>query len=386
MSWRQYFVNPRQTMLRKVAFQVHLWVGLGLGSYMVLMSLTGITMVFDDEIVAMAHPEWVYVKDRGDGKGVMKALMASMKATFPDHKIFRIYAPSARRDTYAVLAERNGSFVTAFVHPATGAVVGTKQVPNFMRLVRGLHANLLGAGTGRRVNCTIALVVLLLPITGVIIWWPGIKRWWSALVVTRRSAPAFARSLHGAVGVWTFAFIAMFASTGALYYYGPAFYRALAIVSMRTSQPSPHSDPTLAGTRPRPDIDQLIARAQEPPPSLPLHAVSPPSSDKSPWQIQLGPERNVLGADLWTWDSTGYRHVYFDQYSGDLLAQWDVTNPTLADHLQKWAVPLHRGNFDGTLAKGLWALVGFAPTLLFILALWMWWRRVVRRKTALTER
>ena len=56
----------------------------------------------------------------------------------------------------------------------------------------------------------------MLSITGMAIWWPGIRRWRRALVV--RPGANFKRlnwDLHSALGFWTFAIVFMWALTGA---------------------------------------------------------------------------------------------------------------------------------------------------------------------------
>jgi uncharacterized iron-regulated membrane protein len=172
-------------------------------------------------------------------------------------------------------------------------------------------------------------------------------------------------------------FIVMFATTGSLYFFGPQFYRVLGLVSPLTNEPVPYSTPAADGRKPIAEYQPLIAKAQQASPGKELWGVFPPWSDKSPIRVILGPVANDLGASDWEWRNTGNRYFYYDQYSGELMRQWDMTNPTFADFVRTWLVPLHRGSFDGLGAKTAWVIIGLAPALMFVLGVIMWWSRVV---------
>jgi uncharacterized iron-regulated membrane protein len=79
-----------------------------------------------------------------------------------------------------------------------------------------LHDDLLAGDTGRRVNGFGALLLVLLSLTGIVVWWPGIRRWRRSLTVHRNVGwRRFNWDLHSMVGFWMFGFIAMFAFSGA---------------------------------------------------------------------------------------------------------------------------------------------------------------------------
>ena len=45
--------------LRRIIFNLHFYIGLGAGLFLVLSGLTGSMVVFRDEIEALAHPEFM---------------------------------------------------------------------------------------------------------------------------------------------------------------------------------------------------------------------------------------------------------------------------------------------------------------------------------------
>jgi uncharacterized iron-regulated membrane protein len=79
-----------------------------------------------------------------------------------------------------------------------------------------LHDNLLLGPSGRILNAVGALLVTVIGLTGLIIWWPGIKRWRRSLTVHRRVGwKRFNWDLHSAIGFWALLFVLMFGITGA---------------------------------------------------------------------------------------------------------------------------------------------------------------------------
>ena len=49
-AWEKWKRRPQIVWLRKALFQVHLWTGIGLGLYVLLMSVTGSALVFRREL------------------------------------------------------------------------------------------------------------------------------------------------------------------------------------------------------------------------------------------------------------------------------------------------------------------------------------------------
>jgi uncharacterized iron-regulated membrane protein len=88
-----------------------------------------------------------------------------------------------------------------------------------------MHAELLAGRLGRRINGIGAFAVLLSALTGLFIWWPGIKRWRLSLTLHRGvSWKRFNWDLHSAMGFWSFAFTVVFAVSGLYLAYPEPFH------------------------------------------------------------------------------------------------------------------------------------------------------------------
>jgi uncharacterized iron-regulated membrane protein len=90
-----------------------------------------------------------------------------------------------------------------------------------------LHSNLHAGSTGRFVNGIAAACLTVLCLTGIIVWWPGVKSWRRSLTVSWRSN--FARvtwDLHSALGFWCFLFVLLWGLSG-FYFAFPDLFAAL---------------------------------------------------------------------------------------------------------------------------------------------------------------
>ena len=157
-AWQQWLRFPQKLALRRTVFQVHLWAGIGLGIYILLISVTGSVLVYRNELFRAA---W------------------------------------------------------------SGSAINIE----FVQFLMDLHDNLLAGDVGRTVNGIGAILTLLLALTGLFIWWPGIRRWRRSLSLRRGIGwRRFVWDLHSAIGIWSFALIFMFALSGVYLAFPDAFH------------------------------------------------------------------------------------------------------------------------------------------------------------------
>jgi len=80
----------------------------------------------------------------------------------------------------------------------------------WLGVVRDLHETLLSGVTGRQVNGVLAGFLLLINLTGMVVWWPGLRVWTRALTVDfARTWRRINFDLHRAIGFWTLAIVSL---------------------------------------------------------------------------------------------------------------------------------------------------------------------------------
>lgn len=207
--------RPQRRRLRRALFQVHLWLGVALGLYIVLISVSGSAVVFRRELNLWLVPHRVAVID---GARLSKAQLGAVaQSIYPDYEIGRV-GESPRRDRpVSIELRRGGESKERLFDPYTGRDLGDSY-PRLLRAVEwlvSLHDDLLSDQLGRRINGICAALVVGLVATGAVIWWPGRRRWLMSVVPKRgANAPRFMWQLHSVIGFWSFALLAIWALTG----------------------------------------------------------------------------------------------------------------------------------------------------------------------------
>ena len=323
------FHQPQRVWLRRAIFQIHLWTGLALGLYVVVLSITGSALVYraeldrflatpratlDERATPMtvdelrsvggrAYPGWT-VKEVYEGR--YRARSGGPGSGGPGGSGGRPGGPRRPPDpTATIVLERGGQTEERLFNPYTGADLGeaTTNGQWFILWVTRLHDDLLlDRPDGPWWNGLLSLIFTLSVITGGVVWWPGVSRWKRSLGVKVKAGwRRFNWDLHSALGFWLFFFMLMWGISG--WYLG---------------MPDP--------------LTNFVERISDP--------------DQP-----------------------------YGERPGDIVLQW---LPRL--HFGRWRDPVW-----GPWLKAVWAIVGVVPAALFVTGLIMWWNRVVRRRRVASD-
>lgn len=205
--------RPQTLWVRKALFQVHMWSGLTLGAYIVLVCVTGSAVVLRAEWnLYFALPSTVYT---GRGPRLTEhELTAAAQRAYPGHEVAQVFVSKNPDSAAEIWLKSPEVEQQRLFHPYTGADLG-EAVPSplkWMSWMVRLHDNLLAGPTGRIVNGIGAIGVAVLCVTGAVIWWPGSRRWRRSLLVTRGVGwKRLTWDLHSAIGFWSLALVFMWA-------------------------------------------------------------------------------------------------------------------------------------------------------------------------------
>jgi uncharacterized iron-regulated membrane protein len=227
--WQRWIRQPQTTWLRKAIFQVHLWAGIGVGLYLLLVSVTGSVLVWRNELAFAATRDPIVVTGSGP-RLTDEQLTAIATRAYPGYSIASINRAPDPDQAVEVFLERSPDRMARLFDPYSGQDLGDS-VTLGLRLIRrllDLHDDLLAGSTGRKVNGVGALLLVILSTTGIVIWWPGIRTWRQSLTVHRNVGwRRVVWNLHSMIGFWSLAFIALFGISGA-YLGNPEIFQDLA--------------------------------------------------------------------------------------------------------------------------------------------------------------
>ena len=215
--WARWLKQPQTLWFRRAVFQVHLWTGLAIGLYLVMLSVTGAALVYRVELersFEVARPAFEPDRPRLS----QDELKVAAGRVYPGWEVTRVGTRISRRNpTIEVWVERNGEKKERLFNPYTGEDLGDAipQKVKALNWVAELHDELLLGRTGRKLNAAGSTVATLLVLSGLIVWWPGMRNWRRSLGVRRGTSwIRFNWDLHSALGFWSFLLLALWGLSG----------------------------------------------------------------------------------------------------------------------------------------------------------------------------
>ena len=215
--WQRWISHPQTAWLRKATFQLHMWSGIGVGLYVLLVSVTGSIVVYRNELYVAATRDPIVVAPSGP-RLTDDELKAAATRAYPAYTIIGIGRAQNPDEAVRISLNRPNGRKDRLFNPYTGEDLGdsTPLGIRFVSKLLELHDDLLAGNTGRSVNGLGALLVIVLAFTGLVVWWPGIKTWRRSLIVHRNVGwRRFTWDLHSMIGFWTLGFIVLFGLSGA---------------------------------------------------------------------------------------------------------------------------------------------------------------------------
>ena len=227
--WQRWVRRPQTTWLRKAIFQVHLWTGIGVGLYLLMVSVTGSVLVWRNELAFAATRDPIIVSGSGP-QLTDEELKAAATRAHSGYSVININRAANPDQAVEIFLEASSDRQARLFDPYTGQDLGDS-VPPGLRLIRrllDLHDDLFAGPTGRKVNGVGALLLVVLSCTGIVVWWPGIRTWRQSLTVPRNVGwRRVMWNLHSAIGFWSLGFIFLFGISGA-YLGNPEIFQDLA--------------------------------------------------------------------------------------------------------------------------------------------------------------
>lgn len=367
-----------------------------MAAFLTLAGITGAVIAFQGELDPWLNPS--LYRARGNGPALPPdALAARFAQQHPEATLsylpFRVppgmSVPAFVRPPVDPATGRAGTldFDQAFLDPATGTVLGTRQwgaccfaperlVPFLYRF----HYTLAAGETGEVFMGIVAILWALDAFVGLTLTFPRgrpfLQKWRTSWII-KRPAAAQRRvlDLHRAGALWLWLLLLLMAISGvALALPGPVFRPLLGAVAPLTPTPFEQAAarPSPAPDRVRIGFDRAIALAAA-------------EADRRGWAARPGAVFDAAGAGaviVYFFETPfdrgrglGTPVVYLDDSTGEVLRVDGPGAGTPGDDVLRLQFPLHSGQVAGLPGRIVVALLGATTAMLSITGVLIWWSK-----------
>jgi uncharacterized iron-regulated membrane protein len=364
----KHLLKLRHIQLRQWILMIHRYLGILAGIILIIISLTGSFLVFHEELDQTLNPQLLQVIPQGEIISPQRATEIARTA-FPLLQVHRITVPRRSNQVYAVLmtssSNNDDESLDAYIHPYTGHILGSRlEKHTFYGFLLNWHMSLTSAGLGTIVVGTCGIILVILGVTGVILW-NGWKRITQGFRIRWNSHWQLLNyDLHRVGGVASVILLSLIALTGSVLIFWAPFEMVVYWFTGEHHNVAATSK-VGEGIQPMP-INALLQKVQASFPGTELYRFYPSKTPDAPFNVWLWvSQANPFNQSI-------YMHV--DQYTGKVIEAHDPRS-SWVDRILNAPSVLHVGHYGGLLTRVLYTLVGLAPLGLLLTGLIMFQQR-----------
>ncbi|WP_029860378.1 PepSY-associated TM helix domain-containing protein, partial [Vibrio parahaemolyticus] len=398
----------------------HFYAGLFVIPFMLMLSVTGLVMLFDDEI-ELARYETTLKVVQQEHKVPVSVQLELVKQAYPDFSVTQFVPAKTAHlaNRFSIKAEDGRSLVAA-VNPYSGEVQGTiDRSDSVYELMNNIHGTLLIGELGDRLIEISASLGILLLVSGLYLWLPRDNASRSGFLKIRvaQGSRIVLRDVHANLG-GVLSLVLLFFLISGLSWAGiwgakmvqawntfPTYYTwgekpestlthkdlnhgsseempwNLELAAVPESKDKPAHDhanmergASYTASHRALSIDDIILKAEMM--GFTSYKIFLPRSDNGVYTVAA----NSMGGDIS--DPRQDRTSHFDQYSGRLLVDVTWQDYSWFAKLMAAGVSLHQGDVS-IINKALNVLFCLAFILIAISGVVMWWLRRPSRSASL---
>ena len=373
--------------MKKIFRKIHLWLSIPVGLFISLICFSGAILVFETEITECINRK-LYVVDKSNGERLpVSEIVQKVTAELPDSaSVSSVQISSNPKRTYRLGIEGQNR-TSVYVNPYTGEIVDTHthKPNNFFGQVRQLHRWLMFRGDsriiGRRIVGISTIVMVVILLTGLIIWLPKNRKMArNRLRIRFRSGwRIFWYDFHVAIGFYATLLLLVMALTGLTWSFGwyrNVFYSAFGVETRQS-----HQGGGGAGNR------QQRGRN--------MREEKKPSIDYTIWDKAVeGALKNAESYKTLTVTSNAVSIVSnnvvsnnrasdrytFDSETGVITEISLYSEQPRQNKLRGWIYSFHTGSWGGIVVKILYFIAAIVGGLLPLTGYYLWFKRKYKRK------
>ncbi|MGZ8171634.1 MULTISPECIES: PepSY-associated TM helix domain-containing protein [Methylobacter] len=367
---------------RKLWLQVHLYLGLFVGTVFVLIGLAGSLSVFGPEIDSALNPALKKIQGYPSESAYrsLDEIAAAAKAVIPKQGepyafVFPSQPDEAFSISYSLPAQipEQSEWHLVFVNPYNARVMGQRLMFDTCNPWRGslmnffvrFHYTLALGEAGRTFVGIVALFLLFSVLTGLIVWWPSSGKHWLALTIkARASTERFNFDLHKTFGFYS-SIAQLVVLVSGIQMVFPDYVNNLIKVFTRLTPETKTPISTEAGQREPLTLVQAAAITDKRFPDGSYKWIFFPQGERGVYRIVKGSPQEANR-------TRPRRTLWLDQYSGKIVQERDPVDDSIGDIFLQWFYPLHSGEAFGLTGRIIIAIIGLVPLLLYATGVIRW--------------
>lgn len=372
IGYRKKKKHPRSLFYRISAW-LHLWLGLISGIIIVIVSLTGAILTFEQELRVLFQP---YQSVKEENRPFLPPSQLSEKVIqkYNLPSVAGVFYQGAGRSAVVPYYGDRKNLVVIYINPYTADILHYQRLnDDFYRIMIEGHYQLwLPRPIGKPIVAYATLIFVLLLISGLVLWWP--RKWTktsrqaSFYIKTKARFKRLNYDLHNVLGFYSLLIALVLGLTGMVYgmkwFYDATYYIGSGGEQQHVERAVSDTTLTQINRLPEQDIlyQDLLNKGTDI--KTQILSVAYPFGKAGTWGIGLNPKPGTRYLE---------RYQYYEQRSLKLLASPPVFSAANGgDQLLRLNYDLHVGSIGGIWTKIIAFLVCIICTSLPITGFIIW--------------
>lgn len=349
----------------KIIFSWHHWCGLMVGLFLLIMSISGATLIFTQEIEQAYERPWSAIENPS-GLYSYDASFFKVQEQYPGWEIRLAGEPGPNKAIVYDL-RKEGKIKKVFAQPLTGEQLHISDgvQSQLQRQLLTLHYTLFAGTTGKLIVFFVGLSFFSLLVTGIYIYRKSfVKVLFFKIAINQKNQKTLYSSLHRTIGVWSILFNLLIVITG-------LFISGNIMLTEKNKATTKTENAGLVSF----SIDKMKSDIKNQYPDFTINFIRVAANSNV---VQL---MGKFEKDPFYYGKYNSRFNY-DGASGKLLKIEKLKDQTSWKKWQAIILPLHFGNYGGLLLKIIYCLLGIAPGILSVTGFLLWMKNRNKRSSS----
>lgn len=354
----------RQSKIKDVIHQVHLWMGLGTGLVVFIISITGGLYVFEKEIRDFTQKDRLYVPAAPKQFIGLTSIIRNFNKVAPREKITRIAMmneiPNA---TVAITSNKKQVY---YFNPYNAQLVA-KAGQDWLVTVESLHRTLLLGDTGEFIMHWSVVLFFLLLLSGLVLWFPRQMRLLKQALTVKWNASVkrVSYDLHNVLGFYASGILIVISLSGLYFAFDGVKTAASFIAGSKITKPvqaAPNHE--VMPEEPASRFNQIYTNVDKAYPGAKITLLTYRKDGELRLRMQ--------------YPNTWARKVntfYYDGATGELTRYKLYKSFTTADQMEATNYDLHTGQLFGMFGKIVAFIAAMISASLPVTGFLIWWKR-----------